>query len=99
MNIREGFAKRHYKAVFLHQLNDALGSSEETRGWLSIARDCCYISLGIFEELDREYDVLNAMIYSLTQNWEKKDRIGCYESQAAYLHNEFSDFSFLSSDI
>ena len=29
-NIREGFAKRRYKDVFVRHLNDALGSSEET---------------------------------------------------------------------
>ena len=32
INIREGFAKRKYEQVFIRQLNDALGSSEETRG-------------------------------------------------------------------
>lgn len=34
INIREGFAKRKYENVFIRHLNDALGSSEETRGWL-----------------------------------------------------------------
>jgi len=32
INIREGFAKRKYEQVFKRHLNDALGSSEETRG-------------------------------------------------------------------
>ena len=32
INIREGCAKRNYEKVFFRPLNDALGSSEETRG-------------------------------------------------------------------
>jgi four helix bundle protein len=43
INIREGFAKRKYEQVFIRHLNDALGSSEETRGWLDFALDCKYI--------------------------------------------------------
>lgn len=34
INIREGFAKRRYENLFIRHLNDAMGSSEETRGWL-----------------------------------------------------------------
>ena len=44
MNIREGFAKKKYEQVFIRQLNDAFGSSEETRGWLHFALDCKYYS-------------------------------------------------------
>ena len=33
-NIREGYAKRKYEHIFVKPLNDALGSSEETRTWL-----------------------------------------------------------------
>ena len=44
INIREGFAKRKYEQVFIRHLNDSLGSSEETRGWLEFAKDCLYIT-------------------------------------------------------
>ncbi|MHC4595902.1 MAG: four helix bundle protein [Planctomycetota bacterium] len=44
INIREGYAKRRYEQVFIRHLNDSLGSSEETRGWLDFARDCRYIT-------------------------------------------------------
>jgi four helix bundle protein len=43
INIREGYAKRTYENVFTRHLNDAFGSSEETRGWLLFARDCGYM--------------------------------------------------------
>ena len=70
MNIREGFAKRKYEQVFIRQLNDAFGSSEETRGWLKFALDCKYISKEKHDDLDKRYDGLNAMIYSLMNTWE-----------------------------
>ena len=70
MNIREGFAKKKYHQIFIRHLNDALGSSEETRGWLDISRDCCYLSKEKHESLDRQYDEVNAMLYSLINSWQ-----------------------------
>ena len=70
MNIREGFAKRKYEQVFVRQLNDAFGSSEETRGWLNFALDCKYLPKDKHVDMDKKYDELNAMIYSLMNNWE-----------------------------
>ena len=73
MNIREGFAKRKYEQVFIRQLNDAFGSSEETRGWLDFSLDCKYISKEEHETLDMQYDEVNAMLYSLMKHWENFD--------------------------
>jgi four helix bundle protein len=70
INIREGFAKRKYEQVFIRHLNDALGSSEETRGWLDFALDCKYISENEHKILDRQYDEVNAMLYSLMNSWQ-----------------------------
>ena len=70
INIREGYAKRRYKQVFIRHLNDSLGSSEETRGWLDFARDCRYITEDEYKKLDDRYDEVNAMLYSLTNNWK-----------------------------
>jgi four helix bundle protein len=70
INIREGFAKRKYEQVFIRHLNDAFGSSEETRGWLDFALDCKYISENEHKILDRQYDEVNAMLYSLMNNWQ-----------------------------
>ncbi|HSO19144.1 MAG TPA: four helix bundle protein [Desulfosarcina sp.] len=73
INIREGYAKRRYENVFIRHLNDAIGSSEETRGWLSFALDCGYLKKRQFEHLDRKYDHLNAMSYRLLNNWKHID--------------------------
>ena len=71
INIREGFAKRKYEQIFIRHLNDALGSSEETRGWLSFASSCRYIDKEKQLEFDKKYDELGAMLYSLMNNWKK----------------------------
>jgi four helix bundle protein len=70
INIREGYAKRRYEQVFIRHLNDSLGSSEETRGWLDFARDCRYITKDEYKKLDDRYDEVNAMLYRLTNNWQ-----------------------------
>ena len=69
IDIREGFAKKKYRPVFLRFLNDALGSSNETRGWLDFSRDCGYLSSDEHQHLDRGYDEVNAMLYGLSRNW------------------------------
>ena len=70
INIREGFAKRKYEQIFIRHLNDAFGSSEETRGWLDLSLDCKYISKEEYEKLDKQYDELNAMLYTLLNSWQ-----------------------------
>ena len=70
INIREGFGKRKYKNVFIRHLNDSIGSSEETRGWLDFAVSCGYISQNSHENLDGRYDEVNAMLFSLMNNWK-----------------------------
>ena len=69
-NIREGFAKRKYENIFIRHLNDALGSSEETRTWLEFSRDCKYIPMNEFDKLDNQYKELSAMIFVLMNRWE-----------------------------
>jgi four helix bundle protein len=72
INIREGFAKRKYEQVFICHLNDSLGSSEETRGWLNFSLDCKYISHEQQQRLDSRYDEVNAMLFTLMNNWEDR---------------------------
>jgi four helix bundle protein len=50
-NISEGFAKRNYKGNFLLQLTAALGSVEETKTWLDLARDCNYLREDQYEDV------------------------------------------------
>jgi len=73
INIREGFAKKRYKNVFIRHLNDSIGSSEETRGWLDFSARCQYINRETHHRLDKSYDEVNAMLYSLMNNWRTSD--------------------------
>ena len=69
-NVREGYAKRKYEHVFVRHLNDALGSSEETRTWLEFSRNCGYITAEQHARLEQGYDEVSAMLYSLMENWQ-----------------------------
>jgi four helix bundle protein len=60
---------------FVRHLNDSLGSSEETRGWLDFAKDCMYISESEHKKLDNEYDQVNAILYRLMENWQNFSEI------------------------
>jgi four helix bundle protein len=70
INIREGFAKKRYENVFIRHLNDSMGSSEETRGWLDFSVRCGYIDSKTHETLDTSYDGANAMLYNLIKKWK-----------------------------
>lgn len=50
--------------------NDAIGSSEETRGWLEFARDFKYIVVKFYKILDDRYDILNSKMHTLISNWK-----------------------------
>ena len=75
INIREGLAKRKYEQVFIRHLNDALGSSEETKGWLDFSLDFRYISKERHQQLYGDYDEVNAMLYSLMNKWQNFSNI------------------------
>jgi four helix bundle protein len=68
-NISEGFAKRNYKRIFILQLTAALGSVEETKTWLDLAKDCNYLLEDQYENVYSGYKTLGAMLYKLIQNW------------------------------
>ena len=70
INIREGYAKRRYENIFIKHMTDALGSSEETRGWLDFSLGCGYIKQNEHDSLDTKYDEVNAMLYSLINSWK-----------------------------
>lgn len=70
INIREGFAKRKYENIFIRQLVDALGSSEETRGWLNFSKDLEYIEDKVFIEMDNCYDLLNSKLHKTITTWK-----------------------------
>jgi four helix bundle protein len=69
-NIVEGFAKRRYQKIFKNSLNDSLGESEETKGWLDFSLDCQYISADEHKTLTIGYEQVSAMLWTLMTRWE-----------------------------
>jgi len=69
-NITEGFARRRYQKVFKNSLNDSLGESEETKGWLDFSLDCQYISADEHKTLTIGYEQVSAMLWTLMTRWE-----------------------------
>ena len=69
-NIAEGWGKRVYENEFKRHLIYGMGSLEETKVWLSFAKDCMYMSKDFFDSLNLKYDELGAKIYKLYENWK-----------------------------
>ncbi|MGC7880299.1 four helix bundle protein, partial [Desulforudis sp. 1190] len=65
-NIAEGYGRKNAKAEFRHFLRNALGSSNEMRVLLNLARDLGYHQNTVMIE---EYDVLGKQIYRLIESW------------------------------
>ncbi len=64
-NLAEGWRKRKYKAVFLNKLSDAAQEAAETQTWLEFALACEYISQDLFEDLDKQYEQVFAMLFGM----------------------------------
>src|SRR5258708_16491340 len=60
--IAEAWARRRYKAAFVNKIDEALGETYERQSWLDDALDSAYLSKEKFEELDRRYDAIGAML-------------------------------------
>jgi four helix bundle protein len=71
VNISEGWAKRHYPNLFTRHLVDSIGSCEETKVWLSFAKDCHYVNDAQFQLLMDKYCEVGAMLDSLMRHWKK----------------------------
>ena len=73
-NIVEGWAKRHHPNIFKKHLLDSIGSCDETRHWLNIARDCQYLSPDDFLQFDKQYEEIGKMLGSLFKRWHKIEK-------------------------
>jgi four helix bundle protein len=69
-NIAEGFGKRIYLSEFKKHLVYSIGSLEETKVWLSFAKDCEYITPQEFEEIESLTNELGAKLNKLYVNWK-----------------------------
>ena len=79
-NLAEAWRKRKYELVFKNKLTDAQQEASETQSWLEISYACKYIDLETFDELDREFEEIIAMLNSMEMNSSKF----CYTSKSTH---------------
>jgi len=60
--IAEAWARRHYRAVFINKIDEALGEATETQSWLDDCLDCGYISANEFKQMDAAWQSIGAML-------------------------------------
>jgi four helix bundle protein len=64
-SLAEAWRKRRYKAVFVNKLTDAQQEAAETQTWLEFALKCHYIDEQTFASLDKAYEEIFAMLFSM----------------------------------
>ena len=70
-NLAEGFGKQHIStAEFKRYLSMAIGSADETRLWLSYAKDLNYLEGHIADKYRQEYQEIAKMLSGLHKNWK-----------------------------
>ena len=70
-NLSESWRKRKYIAVFKNKITDSMMEASETQCWLEFSLACEYIEQSTFDELDREYEEIIAMLNSIENKAEK----------------------------
>ncbi len=68
-NIAEGYGRKNSSAEFKHFLRNALGSSNEMKVLLSLAKDLNYLTEEQISLINR-YDVLGKQISKLISSWK-----------------------------
>jgi four helix bundle protein len=69
-NIVEGWAKRQSAPEFKRYLQVAIGSCDEVRLWLDLAKDEGYISDELHKMRNNRYSLIGAMLAGLWRNWQ-----------------------------
>jgi len=70
-NLSEAWRKRRYIAVFKNKVTDSMQEASETQCWLEFSLTCEYIEQATFNNLDREYEEIIAMLNSMENKAEK----------------------------
>lgn len=74
-NIAEGFAQRFYSKKFLHYLNIALGSSDETQNHLNKLKMKNHLNIDI-DEITKKYKNLSVKILNFINYLRKRNEFG-----------------------
>ena len=74
-NIAEGYGRKNSASEFKHFLRNALGSGNEVRVFIDMAKDLGYIASEEHEELSQAYEALGKQLYRLIEAWQKQSDI------------------------
>ena len=74
-NIQEGFAQRFYVKKFIHYLNIAIGSSDESKGHMENLRNNGHVKPEIADDYIRKYKNLSVRILNFVNHLKKKNGI------------------------
>ena len=69
LNIAEGYGKRENVNEFKRFLLMAIGSCDEMKVLLDLARDVMDIKQEVHDRIEHEYDEIGRMLMKLRQNW------------------------------
>ena len=70
-NLAEAWRKRAYKAMFIHKLSDSSQEAAETQTWLEFALKCKYIDQKTFDDLNKKYVHIFAMLINMDRTADK----------------------------
>ena len=70
-NLSEAWRKRRYIAVFKNKVTDSMQEASETQCWLEFSLACGYIERTTFDDLDKEYEEIIAMLNSIENKAQK----------------------------
>ncbi len=71
LNIAEGYGRKSSPKEFKHFLRNSLGSTNEVRVLVDMAKDLGYLENDAYRELAEEYKILSKQIYRLMERWQK----------------------------
>jgi four helix bundle protein len=60
--VAEAWGRRRYPAIFVNEIDEALGEATETQSWLDDCLDCGYLSEKEFAEMDAAWQSIGAML-------------------------------------
>ena len=69
-NVVEGWAKRASSAEFKRYLQVSIGSCDEAKVWLEMAKDEGYIPDELFKQFTNQYNRIGAMLAGLWKQWK-----------------------------
>ena len=61
-HIAEAWGRRRYPNAFAYKLDEAMGEANETQAWLETALDCGYITRTEYEDANRAWQRIGAML-------------------------------------